>query len=69
MCYTDDPGRDFDRWDRGQAKLLERLPECCVCGEPIQQDDAVRIGGDWYCDGCIDGMREYINMEDWDERF
>ena len=63
MYYSDDPGRDFDRWDRAQAKLLERLPVCECCGDPIQQDDAVRIGGAWYCDDCIDDMREPIEEE------
>lgn len=65
MYYTDDPVKDFERWDREQERALERLPVCECCGEHIQQEDAVRIGGDWYCDECIDGMREEI----WDEGF
>ena len=64
MFYSDDPGRDFDRWDRAQTKLLERLPICERCGQPIQQDtNPVRIGGAWYCDDCIEDMREPIEEE------
>lgn len=44
----------FDRYDREQARQLDRLPKCCQCGQPIQQEMAVRIGGKWYCDSCLD---------------
>ena len=44
----------FDRYDREQARMLERLPKCCQCGQPIQQEMAVRISGKWYCDSCLD---------------
>ena len=44
-------------------KILARLPKCCLCGEPIQQEDAVRLGNDWYCDDCLDDSRESIEEE------
>ncbi|MBO5319491.1 MAG: hypothetical protein J6B01_06775 [Ruminococcus sp.] len=44
----------FDRYDNEQARMLERLPKCCNCGQAIQQEMAVRIGGKWYCDSCLD---------------
>lgn len=43
----------FDRYDREQETALSRLPECCHCDQPIQQEMAVRIGGKWYCDSCL----------------
>lgn len=58
MPYTDDPIADFERHDARQQKLLERLPICHRCKERIQQDKAVCIDGDWYCDECLDDMRE-----------
>ena len=44
----------FDRYDREQARQLDRLPKCSQCEQPIQQEMAVRIGGKWYCDSCLD---------------
>lgn len=41
-------------------KMLARLPKCHFCGEPIQQEDAVRIDGKWYCDRCLNDSRENI---------
>lgn len=60
MPYTDDPIADFNRHDSEQQKYLDELPVCCGCGEPIQQDDAVCIDGDWICDDCLEYMRERI---------
>lgn len=60
MSWTDNPERDFDRWNAEQEDWLARLPVCCDCGNPIQQEDAVRIDGKWYCDDCLDMMREGI---------
>jgi formylmethanofuran dehydrogenase subunit E len=58
--WTDDPIADFNRHDAEQQKHLNRLPVCYGCGEPIQQDDAVCIEGFWFCDDCLDDMRERI---------
>jgi formylmethanofuran dehydrogenase subunit E len=41
-------------------KMLARLPKCCLCGEHIQQEDAVRIGHAYYCDDCLKDSREEI---------
>ena len=61
--YTDDPVVDFERYDAKQQKKLDRLPKCCSCKEPIQQEKAVHMDGHWYCDECLDNMRE--DTEDW----
>lgn len=57
---TDDPLADFHRYDAECQRELERLPKCVNCGEHIQQDDAVNIGGHYYCDECLHAMREWI---------
>ena len=44
----------FDRYDREQARQLDRLPKCSQCEQPIQQEMAVRIGGLWFWDSCLD---------------
>ena len=43
-----------NRYDRKMSRLLERLPKCSCCENPIQQEKAVRIDGKWYCDECLD---------------
>lgn len=52
---------NYDLWvahDNDMQREIEKLPLCECCGEPIQQDTAVRINGDWYCDDCLDNLRE-----------
>ena len=60
MFYTDDPVADSMRYQRGQERKLNRLPKCWCCDEPIQQERAVRIGGAWYCDDCLNDFREDV---------
>jgi hypothetical protein len=63
MFYSDDPIADFERHDAEQERRLRRLPVCCSCKGHIQQESAVRINGDWYCDECIEDMKE--DIEEW----
>ena len=61
MFRTDDPVADFNRWDADQQRKLKRLPKCARCGEHIQQEKAVCIHGvEYYCDECLDELRERI---------
>ena len=62
MYYTDNPIADAERYSADQEEQLRKLPICCNCKEHIQQEDAVRIAGKWYCDGCLDDMREEIEI-------
>lgn len=55
---------DFEEMDRRQSQWLERRPVCICCGEHIQDDSAVQIRGDYYCDRCLDDMRVYIDDEE-----
>lgn len=40
----------FEMHDREQAKRMARLPKCKCCGYEVQQEEAVCIEGDYYCD-------------------
>lgn len=55
----------FARHDAEQERALKRLPVCCVCKDHIQQEKAVRINGDWYCDVCLEDIREEVEEEEW----
>lgn len=60
MLYTDNPLHDFAMHEAEQEKELEKLPECCNCGFPIQQDTAVYINGEWLCDDCLKDFRRAV---------
>lgn len=40
----------FEMHDAEQERELRKLPVCCCCGEHIQQEKAVCIEDDWYCE-------------------
>lgn len=63
MCWTDDPLADFDRWDAEQTAALERLPRCCECYEPIQDEVAYYINGEWVCEACMDTYRRVVEPD------
>ena len=53
MSYlSDDPGRDFDRWDMEQERRRVRLPVCERCGDHIQSETLWNINGMLYCPEC-----------------
>ena len=58
--FTDDPVRDAERYSAEQDRQLARLPKCTCCGNPIQQDHVVCIGGKLYCDSCIEDFTHDI---------
>lgn len=60
MRYTDDPYEDFKRYDREQHRHLAGLPECIECGEPIQDDQAYYINGEWVCEACVETYRREV---------
>lgn len=53
MCWTDDPVADYDRYAAKCEKALERLPVCCECGEPIQDDYCYEFNDEYICEGCL----------------
>ena len=47
----------YDLWeahDREQAKRLERLPVCEICGEPIQDEHLYLINDEFVCPACLE---------------
>lgn len=53
MYRTNNPVADFERHDAEQEAMLERLPRCGYCDNPIQDDMAWEVNDEWYCDECF----------------
>ena len=54
---------NYDLWeahDRKEARRISHLPVCDFCGEPIQQERALKLMGLWVCDECIEDNMEWI---------
>lgn len=63
MSYIPD---NYDQWlqhDTERENRLKELPRCCECDEPIQQEDALYINGEYICDRCLDDLRVEIMGE------
>ena len=58
--YSDNPIADFEAWDREQNRQLENLPECSDCGEPIQDEEAYYINGEWICESCMEQYKKTV---------
>lgn len=58
--WTDDPVADFCKHDAEQEAWLEKRPECCRCGEHIQDEYAVCINDEYYCEQCLRDLRVRI---------
>lgn len=54
MYRTDDPYRDFDRWDNEQESWLSKRPRCAHCGERIQDDHYYLIEDEPVCPDCLE---------------
>lgn len=63
MSYVPDNFDAFDahnaREERAEREWLRKLPRCSYCGEPIRDDNCWLIGGEIYCEECIDQMKDY----------
>ena len=60
MFITDNPDRDFERWDREQANAIKLLPRCCECDEAIQDEYCYEINGEYICEQCMDDNHRKI---------
>lgn len=61
MFYSDNPGRDADRYIAYQEARLERFPKCDSCGEPIQDEYLWDFNGTIYCEECAADEYRKIN--------
>ena len=62
MFVTDDPHKDFDRWDNEQTTALERLPVCSYCDNHIQDDFLYEINDAVICQECLnDNFRKSVD--------
>lgn len=61
IFFTDDPVRDAERYQAEQDRKLDALPKCAICGEPIQDESALYLNGEWICDECVSINTKYID--------
>ncbi len=62
MTYrTDDPEKDFDRYDAEQTAKMDKLPRCSYCLEHIQDDYLYEINDEVVCESCLnDNFRKSV---------
>lgn len=53
MSWTGDPIADFRRYDAEQQLWLDKLPRCCECGEPIQDEEYYEFEDGLICPECL----------------
>ena len=51
---SDDPGRDFDRWDEWREGLRKELPRCDKCHREIEDERYVEFDGFKVCGECLE---------------
>ena len=52
---------NYDLWrhhDAEQSRLLNRLPVCSYCGEPIQSEHFYLINDENICPDCLENFRK-----------
>ena len=54
MPYTDDPVKDYEQYDKEQAKRLEKLPVCDCCCDHIQDDHYYQTECEILCPHCLE---------------
>lgn len=61
MFYSDDPVRDFDRYDSDRAR--RKRPVCSCCDEEITDEFAFNLDGEWFCEECMDSFKVEVEEE------
>lgn len=46
-----------ERKEREHQELLKRLPKCSKCKRKILDEDCYEIGGNLYCEECIENSK------------
>lgn len=64
MFYSDNPALDYDRYCDAQDKLLDKLPRCSQCDEPIQEEYAYYINDEWVCEDCMEEHKQRVYADD-----
>ena len=66
MFYTDDPVKDYDRYDAEQTTKFKQYPLCSYCCDPIFDDYLYEINDEVICEECLnENFRK--NVEDYME--
>lgn len=64
MYRTGDPIEDFNRYDAERERQLRKLPRCSECDEPITDEYAYYINGEWICERCMnDNYRREVEAD------
>lgn len=58
--YIPDNHDMFCKHEAEREAELDKLPRCCECDNPIQQEDAVYINDEWLCDSCLSSYRREV---------
>lgn len=43
----------FNAYSDRQEDMLSKMPQCCDCGEYIQEEHLFNVNGDLYCFDCM----------------
>lgn len=60
MIWTDDPVRDFERYDAEQEAWLRARPTCDACKNHIQEEYYYELEGIRRCGDC---MQKFLDTE------
>ena len=65
--WTDDPTADFERHSADQERQLDKLPECCECGQKIQDEFCYEINDELICPNCMNDnhLKLVSDVEGW----
>ena len=58
--FSDDPLRDYNRWEHEQYLWEMSRPVCCDCGEHITGEYMWNFHGQYYCEDCVREHREQV---------
>ena len=62
--YSDDPHKDFDRWDAECERRRALLPVCSECGEPVTSEFYYLFdGGLLICEDCLNENHCYSTAD------
>ena len=59
--YIPDYNDLYDAYEAKQERLIDRLPKCAWCGEPIMDDYLYDFDGDTVCEACVNDMRKAVD--------